>query len=329
MATSIWSGHVRFGLVHIPVRLYSAVETKDVSFHLYKEGTTERIKTRKVSAETGEPVDTTARGYTREDGEVVFVTDEDLASVASEKSKLLEITQFCSIDEIDPVYFEKSYWLGPAPKVDAEHPMELLRRTLEAEGLVGIGSFVMRGKEHVAVIRSAEGGLMLHTLFYEDEVRPASIAGYVPGVADVEERELAMARALLEAMRAPWEADRFRDEYRSRLLELIDAKATGRVPELGEAAPLGAAGVDVFAALEASIRALKGGDEETDLRIAAAGGERPRITARITVPAAGGAGAGGGDLDGLTLGELRDLARARSIGGRSKMTRDELIAALS
>lgn len=330
MPQSIWSGHVRFGLVHIPVRLYGAIESKDVHFHQYREGTTERIRTKKVGAESGEPVDSTARGFPMETGEVVFITDDDLASVASEKSKVLEIEQFCDIDEIDPVYFEKAYWLGPAPGVEAEHPMELFRRTLEDEGLVGLGSFVMRSKEHLAVVRAAAGGLMLHTLYYEDEVRAASVAGFDPDGIVIDDREMEMARQLLSVMKGEWDPTLYRDEYRGRLLEMIQAKSTGVVLEPPEVAALGPGGDDIFSALEASVRALRNrADDGTALRAAAADPKRFRVTARVEPKDTGGAGGAGAELEGLTVAELRDLAKAREVSGRSKMTRDELIAALS
>jgi len=350
MPQSIWSGHIRFGLVHIPVRLYSATESRDLSFHLYAKGGAERVKNRRVGAVSGSEIayGDTVKGYERDDGEVVVLSDDDLASVSAEKSKVLEVAQFCAVEEIDPLYFERSYWLGPSPTEGAEYPFELLRRALTDAKLVGLGTFVMHTKEHVAAIRAHEEGLVLHTMFFADEVRPGASVGRRPDHVTLADRELDLANQLLTALRAPWDPLHYRDEYRHRVLDLIEAKATGKAITAESEPAQANDSPNIADALAASVRALRPtaateseGNDAVSVRRAkpartAAASTRIVVSKRLQPPSSPPKSkpkprkrsTRSSALDELTLTELREAASRAQVPGRSKMKRSELVDAL-
>ncbi len=336
MPQSIWSGHIRFGLVHIPVRLYAATESRDLSLHLYTKGGVERVKNRRVGASSGTAIaySDTVKGFERDDGEVVLLSEDELESVSAERSKVLDVVQFCAIHEIDPLYFERSYWLGPSPTDGAEHPFELFRRALAEADLVGLGTFVLRSKEHVAAIRANDQGLVLHTMFFADEVRDGTVIGHRAGSITVADRELELANQLLGALRAPWDPTTFRDEYRHRVLELIEAKATGKAlasvsPSMSTEVP------DIAHALEASVRALRplgdaGGERQqgTEVTVAVAMSARGAVTKPLHPSKVNVRRSSAAKPEELTTAELRTRASKAKIVGRSQMSRAELIEAL-
>jgi DNA end-binding protein Ku len=210
-----------------------------------------------VDAEEAEvPWEEVVRGFEIEPGRVVTVTPEELEAVAPERSRLLEVEQFVPLHDIDPVFFDKTYYVVPAGGRGTERPYWLLYRAMEAAGRVAIGRFVMRTKEYLAAVRPAEHVLVLETLFYADEVRDAKEVWH-PLVAEPPERELRMAHNLVDAMTGEWEPERHRDAHRERLLELLRSKAGDAlaVPE-PEEAPTESV-IDLMAALEASVEAAK------------------------------------------------------------------------
>jgi DNA end-binding protein Ku len=314
MPQAVWSGDLSFGLVNIPIKLYSATAPKQVRFHQYEAGTGRRIRYARVAtgpapeyvpeppdltetqrpppAETeratptgrnhtdvaepraterqapepaGDPAmrddevpwEDVVKGFEIEPGRVVTVTPEELVSVAPERSRLLEVEQFVDLSDIDPVYFDKSYYVVPQARRGTERPYWLLYRAMESAGKVAVGRFVMRTKEYLVAIRPAEHVLMLETLFYADEVRDPK-AVWFPLVEEPPERELRMARNLVEAMAGDWDPARHRDRYRERLLELLHNKADEALvlPEPEEEAPTETV-TDLMNALEASIEAAK------------------------------------------------------------------------
>jgi DNA end-binding protein Ku len=202
------------------------------------------------------PWEDVVKGFEIEPGRVVTVTPEELVSVAPERSRLLEVEQFVDLGDIDPVYFEKSYYAVPQGR-GAERPYWLLHRAMEAEGKVAVGRFVMRTKEYLAAIRPAEHVLVLETLFYADEVRdPKEV--WFPLIEEPSERELRAARHFIEALAGEWEPARQRDEHRERLLELLRGKTDEAVfvPAPDEGTPTESI-TDLLAALEASVEAAK------------------------------------------------------------------------
>lgn len=297
MAQAVWTGALSFGLVNIPVKLYSATVPKNVSFHQFDAQTGRRIRYRRVVAGSGperaahseegdqhegpaartdpaaampahieragelraEPEvqwNDVVKGVEVEPGKVVTVTPEELGSLAPERTREVEVEQFVPLAEIDPVYFDKSYYIAPM-NAGAERPYRLLYRAMQTGAVVAVGRFVMRTREYLAVVRPAADLLMLETLFYADEVRsPEEI--WRPPVEEPPEPELHVANQFIQALAGSWDPDRHRDEHRERLLDLLRTKAGDAhiVPELEteETAP---AVIDLIEALKASVEAAK------------------------------------------------------------------------
>ena len=259
MARSIWSGAISFGLVNVPVKLYNAVQRKNVQFHQLHGADHGRIQQRRVCSIDGQEVafEDIVKGYEFTPGQYVVVEPEELEAVAARKTRLIEVEQFIDLDEVDPLMFDSSYYVAPA--VGAAKPFRLMVDAMRAAGKVGIGRFVLRQKEHLVALRVQGDALVLVTLVYADEVVPAaSLEDAGDGLADVSERELAMARQLIEMLSAPFDPERFHDEYREALLALIERKVTGE--EIAIAPPVSepAAVPDLMAALQASVEALAG-----------------------------------------------------------------------
>lgn len=258
MPRAIWSGSISFGLVNIPVKLYSAVSRKTVHFNQLDARTGSRVKQKRVDAETGEevPWDQVVKGYELPSGAYVTVDEDELAALDPKAVRTIEIEEFVDLADIDPIFYDTAYYLAPegGPK-----PYALLVRALEEQGKVGIAHFVMRTKQYLAAIRPADGVLMLSTMVYADEVNDPSAIPELEDVAEVElsDRELAMASQLVESLATDFEPDRFHDTYREAVLELIDRKASGEdvVVPITAAAP--AKVVDLMAALEASVAEAK------------------------------------------------------------------------
>ena len=296
MSQAVWTGSVSFGLVSIPVKLYPATEPKDVRFHLYDRRTGKRLRYERVTRDTDaptfdpEPLDEASpdedreepriegryearlpdpraaarpveredivRGFEMPSGDLVTVTDEELVSIAPERSRTIEIEEFVDLADIDPVFYEKSYHVAPARGMGADKPYALLLRAMQGAGMVGIGRFVLRTKPHVVAVRPLKDALALETLFFADEVRsPAELVRSLADVA-VSEREVKTARQLITAMAAEWVPEKHADVYREELLELLRSKPAATAAEAIPAAsgtPVG----DLMAALRASVEAAK------------------------------------------------------------------------
>lgn len=258
MPRPVWSGTISFGLVAIPVKLYSAVNSKSIAFNQLDDRTMERIRLKKVSASTGEevPPEHIVKGYEISDGNYVVVDMDELEPLLPVPTKTIDLEEFVDLDEIDPVFYNSSYVLAP-DKITK--PYALLARAMEDGGKVAIGRFVMRTKQYLAAIRSVEGRLMMSTMVFADEVvAPQSI----PGLEEVEdevltEREMTMAISLVESMSGPFEPEKYHDTYREEVLALIERKADGLGLEPVETTAPAANVVDLMAALEASVNAAK------------------------------------------------------------------------
>jgi DNA end-binding protein Ku len=228
MARSIWTGAIGFGLVHVPVRLYSATEDKTVHFHQLQEGTGKRIRNERVT-DDGDvvPYDDIVRGYEVKKGEYVTLTDEELEAAEPARSRTIDIDAFVDLHEIDPIYFRKAYYLFPDERSDGAKPFVLLRRALEDAALVAVGRFVMRDKEYLVTLRPYEGVLALETMFFPDEVREPGQVADPPKNVRVNERELDMAARLVESMTTKWDPSQFHDTHRERVLDIVHRKAKG------------------------------------------------------------------------------------------------------
>ncbi|MEJ7584577.1 MAG: Ku protein [Acidimicrobiales bacterium] len=260
MPRAIWSGTISFGLVSIPVKLYNAVSRKSVHFNQIDTRTNSRIKQKRVSEADGTevPSEALAKGYQLGSGEYVIITEEDLAALDPEVSRTVEIEEFIDLTDIDPVFFDAAYLV--APDKATVKPYALLQQAMDASGKVGIARFVMRTKQYLAAIRPVDGKLMLSTMVYADELNDPAEIPELAVVDDIEisERELAMARQLIESLAADFEPERFQDTYREQVLELIERKASGATEVVAAVAePSAGKVVDLMAALEASVTAAK------------------------------------------------------------------------
>jgi DNA end-binding protein Ku len=250
---SIWKGVITFGMVSIPVRLYPATQDKDVSFHLLHKPDHSRIKYKKVCAAEDEEVeqDELVRAFEVSKDQYVEITDEDLEELPLPAKHTIELSAFVRADEIDPIYYDKSYYLEP--EETGLKPYALLIETLDKKGVTGVASIAIRNKEALCALRPMDGALLLETLHYPDEIREREIS--LPNVL-VNDREVAVASALVDALEEPFDPSKYRDHYREALLELIKSKTEGREVVVPESAPA-AQVTDLMSALRASIEAAK------------------------------------------------------------------------
>lgn len=266
MPRSIWSGAISFGLVSVPIKLYSAVSRKTVRFHQLHEETGVRIQQRRVDPSTGEEIgyDHIVKGYEIGPDRYVVVTPEELESLDPKKTRSIDIDEFVDLDEIDPIYFDHPYYLAPAQ--GGAKPYKLLLDAMRDAGKIAVGRVVIRQKESLVALRPMQSEVLgLTTMIFADEIVDPSTIDELDALEDVEagDRELAMAKQLIESLASDFDPSKFTDEYRQRVLELIDRKAAGEeiaAQPAEEPAPV----PDLMAALEASIAAAKkgGGDAE-------------------------------------------------------------------
>jgi DNA end-binding protein Ku len=256
MPRTIWKGALSFGLVNIPVGLYPATSDKSVHFNQFEEGTSDRIRYKKVNERTGEEVtnDQIVRGFDLGGGEYVILTDEELESAEPKKSRQIEISDFVDIGDIDPVFFRSSYYLAPEGD-GADKAYALLRRAMGQENKVAIATLVMRNKEYLVAIRPDDDALALHTMYFSDEVRtPGKELPGLPEDGDVSNRELSMAQLLIESMESDWDPKRYKDTHREKVEALVEEKRQGHEIVIQEG-PEPAKVVDLMEALNASIKA--------------------------------------------------------------------------
>jgi DNA end-binding protein Ku len=249
---AIWSGVISFGLVSVPVRMYTATESKELKFHFLDRRDMAPIGYDKVNKETGESVaaDDIVRGFEVDKGRFVELTEEDIDRLDVELTHSIDICDFVSIDEIDPLYFRKAYYL--LPQDGAEKPYRLLLKALEETGRVAIAKVVIRNKQHLAAIRAFDDTLVLETMYYADEVRKPEEAPK----PQVRAPEVEMAKTLIENLAATWDPEKYHDRYRTELLDLLEKKAEGEpLPE--PKAEEGGEVVDLMEALRRSVAATK------------------------------------------------------------------------
>ena len=259
MPRPIWKGSINFGLISIPVKLYSAVTEKSVRFHQLDSRDGARVRQKRVNENTGEEVEYAdiAKGYEISPDNYVLVTEADLAEFTAAATHSLDLECFVDLDEIDPIFFDGAYHVTPA---QTPKPYALLVRAMEESNKVAIARFVMRSKERVAVLRAVDGTLLLSMMVYADELNAKDDLAEFEELADVEvtSKELAMAESLIESLSEPFEPEHYHDTYRESVLELIEQKASG-APMIAAAGTKAASAdvVDLMAALEASVQAAK------------------------------------------------------------------------
>jgi DNA end-binding protein Ku len=280
MPSAIWTGSIGFGLVQVPVKLVGATKSRDVSFNQLEEGTGARIRYKKVSDATGEevPPERIKRGYEISKGRYVMIEPDELDVLKPKGSHAIEIEEFVDLDEIDPLYFEQPYYLVPDAR--GLKPYKLLVEAMTELNKVAIGRIIVRSKERLVAIRPLDGMLCVETMRYADEVMPR--ADLVPDDADVKvnERELAMARQLVESLSTDhFEPEKYQDEYREQVLDLIERKAAGEeiVAEPVVEAP--AKVLDLVAALEASLEKAQNAKERHPSVAAASSAKKPAAKA--------------------------------------------------
>ena len=261
MARAIWTGSISFGLLNVPVRLYSAVARRNIALREIRDSDSARIKHRRVAEGTDEevPYENIVKAYEITPGQYVPLDKDEMSALAPEKTRAIEVQDFVDLEEIDPIYFDSPYYLGPA--AGAEKAYALLAKAMEASGKVAVSRFVFRNKEHLAALRSTDGVLTLTTMRFADEVVPAGELGdALPEKAPkVNKREQEMAEQLIESLSTEFDPSAYRDEYREQLLALIERKAEGKEIVAPEAeAPKETKAPDLMAALEESIAAVKG-----------------------------------------------------------------------
>jgi DNA end-binding protein Ku len=258
---SIWKGAVSFGLVSISVKLYSATEDKDIRFNQVHAADGGRIKYKRVCSIDGEEVEYAdiAKGYELPDGDVIILTDEDFDELPLNSRREIEVLEFVDQAEIDPIHFEKTYYLEPDGP--AARPYVLLRDALENAGQVAITKIALRNRESLAAMRVRDGVLVLHTMRWPDEIRTPDF-GFLDEDITVRPQELQMAEALISSMSGSFDAGEFTDEYRAALTALLEAKQTGgEVVQPEEPEDTGGAVVDLMSALRRSVERARGGDE--------------------------------------------------------------------
>jgi DNA end-binding protein Ku len=338
MARAVWTGALSFGLVSIPVGLYSATKEHEVRFHQFEKGTNSRIRYRRVNSDTGDEVDydDIVKGAEIDGGEYVVLSDDELEDVAPKQTRAIEISDFVDVAAIDPVHFQKSYYLGPRDN-SARKPYALLNKAIEKSGRVGIASFVLRNKEYLAVIRPYQGVLMLETMYFADEVRPVEdVIDNPPDAKSLGKQDLEMAQNLIESMTVDWDPEKYHDRYTERVRDLVEAKSKDEKFDVPEEEEQGADVVDLTAALRASVDRVRGKKSDSTegsgssskssksgSKSSKSGSKSGRSAAKKSSsdPAA--------ELSELSKQELYDLAQELGIAGRSKMSRKDLERAIT
>jgi DNA end-binding protein Ku len=303
MARSLWAGSITFGLVNAPVRLYAAIAEHKLHFHLLHRKDDSPIGYEKVCKKEHKPVpdDEIVKAFEYADGEYVYVEDEDFERAHVSGDKTIDITDFVPYEEIDPIFFARTYYVGP--EEGAERVYSLLVRAMEESGLAAVAKFVMRDRQHLCLLRVREGVITLEQLYFADELRP--LDEVKASKRKVDKAELELATRLIDSFTGKWQPEKYEDTYRDELLAAIEAKRKGKQTHAAAEVEDEERAPDLMTALRESIERSRGD-----------GGSRAAADARE--PA----------LDSLSKEELEQRARKANLPGRSKMSKDELVAAL-
>ena len=263
MARAIWSGTISFGLLNVPVKLYSAVSRKTIRFNDLRASDGVRVRNRRVAEGTDEevPYEEIVKGYEISPDRYVVMTRDELAKLDPKKTRSIEIQDFVEIGEVDPIYFENPYYLGPAD--GAEKAYSLLAEAMQSSGKAAIARFVLRNREHLAAIRASDGVLTMTTMRFADEVvSPGELDDVLPqSKPRTQRKEVEMAEKLIDSLASDFDPASYRDEYREELLSLIEQKAEGKeVVTSASEEPEATKAPDLMAALEESIAAVRGSE---------------------------------------------------------------------
>lgn len=261
MARGVWTGSITFGLVSVGVKALTAVRDHDVHFHQIEKGTGSRIGNQKISKESGEPVesDDIELGYEVSSGRHVVFDPKEIDELRPRSTRVLAVTDFVDLASIDPVYFERTYWLAPTDE-GAAHAYRLLAAAMEQSQQVGIGSVVMRNKQHLTAVRPMRGALAMSTLRFADEVVDIDDVDEVPQDGDAPtKKEMALAMQIIDSLATEWDPTRYEDTFTDELIGMIEAKAEGDevVAEPLDEEEQSAKVVDLMAALQASVEAAR------------------------------------------------------------------------
>ncbi|HEV3055494.1 MAG TPA: Ku protein [Solirubrobacteraceae bacterium] len=266
MARAIWSGAISFGLVNVPVKLYSATSPKSVRFHQLSSKTGARIRQKRVDPTTDEevPYEEIVKGYEITPDHYVLIDSDELDALDPKATKTIDIEDFVDLDEIDPIYYDHSYYL--APTTGGAKAYRLLLDAMRESGKVGIGRVVIRSKQQLCALRPTGDVLTLSTMLFGDEVLSPDRLDDLDAVSDApaSDRELAMAQQLIESLSREFDPSKYHDDYRERVLDLIERKAAGEEIAVQPQAEEPAAAPDLMAALEASLAAVRSDDPEPD-----------------------------------------------------------------
>jgi len=256
MAATVWSGYLTFGLISMPVRLFSGARPQRVSFHMLHRDDLTRVKQQLICPADDRPVERNeiVKGYEFRKGEYVVIEPEEIKKIEPKTAKSMEILEFVKQEEIDPVYFESSYYL--APEEAARKPYALLVKAMQDTGYVGIAKLSMHNREYTAFLRPYEKGLMLHTMYYQQEIREAPDFG--AGHATLKEGEVKVAHQLIEALAAKWDPEKYYDTFEENLKKLIKAHMEGKEVVAVEKPRPAAAPTDLMAALKQSLARMEG-----------------------------------------------------------------------
>ena len=255
MASTIWKGHITFGLISLPVKMMAAARPETVSFNQLHKHDNSRVKQVLFCVAEDKPVPRSelVKGFEYEKDRYVVIDDEDIKRIQPKTAKVMEIVEFVKEEELDSVYLESSFYLHPDEA--GEKAYSLLFKAMRETGHVGVAKICMHNREHVVVLRPGKHGMVLHTMYYQDEVR--ALDEFRTDLSSLKDKELAMAKHLVEALSAPFEPEKYTDNYRETLRNMITAKVNGQEivapPESKEMAPV----IDIMAALKSSLAALK------------------------------------------------------------------------
>jgi DNA end-binding protein Ku len=324
MARATWSGFLSFGLVSVPVGLYTATADQTIHFNQLHKGTSNRVRYKKVDENTGEELSTEdiVNGYPLGGGEYVVVTREEMAGAAPGKSELIEIQDFVDLGEIDPIFFRQSYYLAPKGK-GSDRAYALLLEAMNETNKVGIATLVLRDKEHLVAIRPSEKVLMLETMYFEDEIRdPQQELETLPEIGHASPRELKIAKQLIDSLTDKWEPSRYQNTYRERVEELIEKKRKGNAVVFGDEERPKSNVVDLMSALQASIErsSAKGRPQKAAAKVSTAkkssslkvSDHREKL-----------------GLDAMTKADLLERATKLKLDVNAKMTKPELVKILA
>ena len=256
MAASVWSGYLTFGLISMPVRLFSGARANHVSFHMLHRDDHVRVKQQLICPEEEKVVgrDEIVKGYEFRKGEYVIIEPEEIKKIEPKTAKSMEILEFVKADDIDPIYFESSYYL--MPEEAGRRPYALLQKALQDSRYVAVAKLAMHNREYTVFLRPYNGGMMLHTMYYRDEIR--EVEGFGPVDVEIKEAELKVAHQLVKALEADWEPEKYYDTFEANVKELIKAhlegKQVGSVEKPKKPAPV----VDLMDALKASLEQMEG-----------------------------------------------------------------------